>query len=291
MKTYLKHKIHNVVDIKALNAVEYLDFCGKYRNYCEKHNFWELCYVINGEVTLILENNETQLKSKDIYFIPPDKTHRYLSDSSNKNEIFVICFETFSYSMKSLGGSAFCTDDTIKDCLQKIIAEYENTFFMNEDDHLDVLENPNFGGQQAIILQLEYLIICLLRKLSIEKNPDVVFFYEEDFYANLCGIITDYLRENVYTKLSLENICNKVNYSKSFLCKIFKEQMGETLFSYFNRLKTEEAKKLLEETDLSVTAISNELGFTNTKYFGALFKKLEGISPTEYKNLIIQKIK
>lgn len=156
---------------------------------------------------------------------------------------------------------------------------------MNEDDHLDVLENPNFGGQQTIILQLEYLIICLLRKLSTEKNPDIIFFNKEDFYANLCGIITDYLRENVYNKLSLENICNKVNYSRAFLCKIFKEQMGETLFSYFNRLKTEEAKKLLEETDLSVTSISKELGFTNIKYFGALFKKSEGVSPTEYKKI------
>ena len=130
-----------------------------------------------------------------------------------------------------------------------------------------------------------------MRKLSTEKNPEVVFLDKEGFYAKLCGIITDYLHENVYNKLSLEDICSKVNYSRSFLCKIFKEQMGETLFSYFNRIKTEEAKKLLEETDLSVTTVSKELGFTDIKYFGALFKKSEGISPTEYKKVHSSKAK
>ena len=42
MKTYLRHKICNVIDIKDLIALEYLDFEGKYRDYVEAHDFWEL---------------------------------------------------------------------------------------------------------------------------------------------------------------------------------------------------------------------------------------------------------
>jgi len=41
MKTYLRHKVLNVVDIKELTAIEYLDFEGKYKEYVEKHDFWE----------------------------------------------------------------------------------------------------------------------------------------------------------------------------------------------------------------------------------------------------------
>ncbi len=288
MKTYLRHKIHNVIDIKGLTALEYLDFAGKYKNYEEKHDFWELCYVESGDVTLTLEGNGVILKSGDIIFIPPEKTHIYDSDLSRKSSAFVVCFETFSYAIKALGGMSFSLDDALIDCLNKIIAECSHTFFMNDKDHLAVLPNPNFGGQQAIILQLEYLIICLLRRLSSEKNPEVVFLNKDDFYAKLSGIIIEYLRSNINAKLSLSDICRKMYYSKSFLCKTFKEQTGETLFSYFNRLKIEEARKLLEETDLSATAISQELGFTDVKYFGSLFKKTVGMTPLEYKRTVSQ---
>ena len=161
---------------------------------------------------------------------------------------------------------------------------------MNDKDQLEVIKNANFGGQQAIILHLEYIIICILRKLSKEKNPEVVFLNKDDFYEKLSGIIIDYFQANINRKISLEEICTKFNYSRSFLCKTFKEQTGESLFAYFNRMKIEEAKKLLSETDLSVTAVSKELGFSDIKYFGALFKKKEGMSPAMYKKSMMKNI-
>ena len=195
MKTYLKHKIHNVIDIKGLTALEYLDFEGKYKNYEEKHNFWELCYVEKGEVMLILEGEEFSLKEGEIFFIPPLKTHSYICEENKKSIAFVVCFETFSYAMKTLAEASFCVYDTIKNCLKTILSEYDTTFFMNEKDHLEVLKKANFGGEQAIIMHLEYLIICLIRRLSNEKNPEVVFLNKDDFYTKLSGIIIDYLQK------------------------------------------------------------------------------------------------
>lgn len=129
----------------------------------------------SGAITLTLEGNRVPLKNGEIFFIPPDKTHAYAAERPGESSVFVVCFETFAYAVKTLGEIIFPRNDSLKDCVNKIIDEYKNTFFMNEEDHLEVLAEPNFGGQQAIILQLEYLIICLLRKLSAEKNPEVVF--------------------------------------------------------------------------------------------------------------------
>ena len=61
MKTYLRHKSMNVIDIKELAALEYLDFEGKYGNYEEKHTFWELCYVVKGEAELVLGKERVKL--------------------------------------------------------------------------------------------------------------------------------------------------------------------------------------------------------------------------------------
>ena len=289
MKTYLRHKIHNVISIKELAAMEYLDFAGKYKDYIDCHNFWEMCYAQTGTSTLNIEGERIPLKTGDVAFVPPEKKHFYTTDNIAECRVFVVCFETFSYDIKTLGGMALALDIGLKDCVEKIIDEYTHTFFTDEEDHLVALKNPNFGGQQIIILLLEYLIIRLLRRLSGEKNPDVIFLSKDDFYAQLTDIIIDYFQTNVSTKLSLTDVCNKVNYSRSFLCKIFKEQTGETLSSYFNRLKIQESKKLLEETNMSVTDISKELGFTDVKYFGSLFKKMVGTTPSEYKKLCRKK--
>ena len=50
MKTYLRHRTLNVIDVKELIALEYLDFEGKYKDYSERHDFWELCYAESGDI-------------------------------------------------------------------------------------------------------------------------------------------------------------------------------------------------------------------------------------------------
>lgn len=282
MKYYIRHKIRNVIDIKWLVALEYLDFEGKYKNYVEKHDFWELCFVERGSTTVFVDGAGITLKQNEVVLISPNTVHSYMSESGNDTKVFVVCFESFSQALKTISANKVLLDENLLDCLCRIISEYQNTFFMNDKDLLEVLPDANFGGQQAIIIQLEYLFICLLRNLSKNKNPEIVFLNKEDFYSGLTDIIVEYFKENINKKLSLKEVCDKVNYSSSFLCKTFKEQTGESLFSYFNRMKVEEAKRLFDEKGMNVTEVSSELGFSDVKYFGAIFKKYERISPSLY---------
>lgn len=283
MKTYLRHRTLNVIDVKELIALEYLDFEGKYKNYVESHNFYELCCVGKGEVTLELDGDGHVLTSGDLIVIPPGCKHSYSSKDGNQSRAFVICFECTSHTLRLLSGASFATTEDETYCVKRIIAECKSTFRMNERDQLELLCSPSFGGQQAIILQLEYLLIGLLRRHLSEKRSDVVFLSKEKFYPDLVDIITDYLRDNVRQRISLKDVCERFNYSRSFICKIFKEQTGESLISYFNRLKIDEAKKLLCDTDMTVISISELLGFSEAKYFGVTFKKQEGVSPQAYR--------
>ena len=130
---------------------------------------------------------------------------------------------------------------------------------MNDRDQLESIPSPAFGGQQAIILQLEYLFIGLLRRHLSEKRTDVVFLSREKFYPDLVDIITDYLRDNVRQRISLKDVCERFNYSRSFICKIFKEHTGESLITYFNRIKVEKSKRILLESKRSISEISLSL--------------------------------
>ena len=282
MKTYIKHRILNVVDIKRIHAIEYLDFEGKYKNYVEEHDFWELSYVESGSVTLVLQEQSIELSEGEIAFVRPNCVHTYRSASGNESRVFVLCFDCLSQCIKPIGGMHFKLSD-LQSCMQCIIDECQATFYMNQDEHLAVVAHPNFGGQQVVILQLEYMLIRLLRTLSAQDESELVFLNEAHFYGELVDVILEYFATHIAQKISLEEICNKVNYSRSFVCKIFKEQTGETLFSCFNRLKVEEAKKLLVQRQMSVAQVAQSLGFSESKHLGALFKKYTGITPGEYK--------
>lgn len=283
MKTYLRHSVGNVIDIKELIALEYLDFEGKYRDYVESHDFWELCYVSEGGITLFLEDVPMELAGHQLILIPPNRKHSFLSQQGNANKAFVVCFDSFSQALSPISGSIFPHDAVQKMCMQTIIAEWSSTYRVDEQGLLQILPSPRFGGQQALTLQLQYLLIHLVRKMSLEKGSDLVFFREETFYADLVNVVLRFLRKNIHRKLTLDDICGRFNYSKSFLCKTFKEQTGQTLMGCFNDLKVAEAKRLLVQTDQSVTAIAESLGFREVKYFDTIFKKSTGMTPVTYR--------
>ena len=284
MKTYLRHRIHNVVDIRELIALEYLDFEGKYQNYEETHDFWELCYIVHGSVTVYLDGMPIQMDADQLILLPPNRKHSFLSSGGNDNSAFVICFDSFSQFLLPISSSVFCLNGHLCNCMKTIIDEASATFYINEKGLLDVTEFPLFGGQQAILSQLEYLLINMARQMSGEQNASIVFFQDENFHANLANVILRFLRKNIYKKLTLDDICERFNYSKAFLCKTFKAQIGETLIGCLNRLKIDEAKRLLSETDKSVTDIANSLGFQEIKYFDVVFKKFTGTTPIKYRN-------
>ncbi len=282
MKTYLRHGIHNVVDVKEFLALEHLDFEGRYKEYVEKHDFWEICYVEKGEISLSIEDKKLIMGEKQLALISPNKRHCYFSEKGNDSRAYVICFESFSNSLKPLGERIFSSDSLQTECIIKIKEECAHTFRMNESDQLEVLPSPIFGGQQAILSQLEYLLICLIRRLSGE-NSEVEFLREESFYEELTDAVIRYLRENVDKKIYLDEVCSRFNYSRSFLCKTFKEQTGMTLIAYLNMLKIEEAKRRLRETTTTVTGIATALGFSELKYFNVVFKKQVGMTPLAYR--------
>jgi AraC-like DNA-binding protein len=81
----------------------------------------------------------------------------------------------------------------------------------------------------------------------------------------------------------VEALCKKTGYGKSYLSRVFREQTGETLAAYAVKLKIKRAKTLIREHDLNFTQISDRLSFDNPQYFSRVFKRVTGMTPTEFK--------
>ena len=93
-----------------------------------------------------------------------------------------------------------------------------------------------------------------------------------------------FIRENLTRKISLREIARIAGLSAPYFSTIFKEEMGENLSRYINRLRVEKASRMLLETDVSLSDISTACCFQDQSWFSKIFKSFTGISPGKYRN-------
>ena len=91
------------------------------------------------------------------------------------------------------------------------------------------------------------------------------------------------LDENFLERITLDELSFIFGTNRSSLCKDFKRATGKSLNDYVTEKKLSLAKKMLTESDFTVTEIAEKLNFTGIHYFTAFFKKNEGLSPMEYR--------
>jgi len=105
---------------------------------------------------------------------------------------------------------------------------------------------------------------------------------EKKNYSAVTNKVIVYLNENYHRKVPLSEASQIVSLSPTHLSRVIKRDTGETYIDLFNNLKISIAVKLLKETNLKVYEVASKVGIENYSYFYQLFKKLTGISPTEY---------
>lgn len=96
----------------------------------------------------------------------------------------------------------------------------------------------------------------------------------------------DYIKANYCSELNMAMVSNHVSMNYSLFSIAFKEYTGVNFVNYLKLIRIEEAKRLLEETDDKVLDISKKVGYENEKHFMKTFKKMCGVSPTEYRKNI-----
>lgn len=101
----------------------------------------------------------------------------------------------------------------------------------------------------------------------------------------LINLIIEYFKKNIYSSLSLNDICTQFLICKTQLYDLFNKNLGTSPIDYFNALKIKESKKLLRE-EFSVNYIADKMGYLNIHSFSRAFKNQTGFSPTEYRKSI-----
>lgn len=96
--------------------------------------------------------------------------------------------------------------------------------------------------------------------------------------------IKEYIEKHLHEDINLSGIAAKFYLNPSYLSQLFKSETGENYVDFLMKIRVEKAKKLLKDKNLRIQEISELVGYTDSKYFGQLFKKQVGMLPSEYKN-------
>ena len=103
---------------------------------------------------------------------------------------------------------------------------------------------------------------------------------------NLAGRMIKILDTVAYKDITVEDFCTQMQYSQVYLSGIFLQNYGCTIKEYINRVKINEAKRLIRERDCNFTQISDMLCYSDSLYFSKVFKRITGMSPREYKKSV-----
>lgn len=153
--------------------------------------------------------------------------------------------------------------------------------------------------ERAIRRSSSELLVPHAEKLAgdIASYTDMINFYEHLFsYANkvmaqapdrnqvLIEKICKYLEAHYTEDISLEEAASMIGFSSFYFTKLMKEYMNMSYVDYITSLRVEKAKELLEKTDRTVKDVGIAVGYENANYFTRVFKRIEGIAPSQYKS-------
>jgi AraC-like DNA-binding protein/ligand-binding sensor protein len=102
-------------------------------------------------------------------------------------------------------------------------------------------------------------------------------------HSDIIKKIIQYIRENYMRKISLNNISDSVNFSVSYICKLFKDEMNINLTNYINHVRVENSKILLARKETTLSDVAFLCGFDDQSYFSKVFKKSTGTTPGLYR--------
>lgn len=125
---------------------------------------------------------------------------------------------------------------------------------------------------------LNTLYALMQQVLAEVKNKPKIKKYSESVSQAVERIEQGYLEE-----LNLKTVADELHLNPSYLGQIFKKETKRSFSQYLNQVRTKHAQKLLLYTDDTINEISEKVGFNNTNYFSKMFKKLNGITPKEFR--------
>lgn len=179
--------------------------------------------------------------------------------------IFQTAFDEFSYAKKAIGVRAL--DYLLKPTSdEELIAVLDEAIrIAQEDDHIE-------KGH-----------VAMEDKISVEELLGAGETNKEIRNNIAQKKILEYIKAHYTEDISMQDAAEAMNYADAYFCKLFKQCFDQNFTSYLSQFRVDKAKELLCDSTVNVKEISEMVGYRDSNYFAKVFKRIVGVTPSEYR--------
>ena len=237
----------------------------------EEGYYWhQILLCSGGSGVLKYYNTSVRISDNCLFFLPADYPHEYYPDEIKWDTRYVAfdgyaCRDILS-ELNMTGPMVIKVADT--GSMKKL---YDKIFVALKSDK--VYGNYTCSGLvYSYILEFYRLASDIAVKGGAEKS-------------NILMPALNYIDNNFRNDFSVAVLAEISGVSQQYLCRIFKQTMNLRPNEYITRRRLIEAKKLLSESDIPVSDVAAQSGFSDTGYFCTVFRRYESITPVEYRKI------
>lgn len=263
----------------------------------------------NGEYTVKTDRLLKNVSSTDLLFIPPTfgDTTKGIAANAKAIPYFTKLYKKGA-SLASLCIGSFLLAETGlldgKKCsthwayIDEFKAKYPN---VEVEDGAVITEHENIyssGGANSLLNLVLYLIekfsdretaILLSKYFALDFDRDsqtqfAIFRGQRNHGDADIEKVQDYIEKNYDRKITIDNLADLISAGRRTFERRFRQATNNTPIEYMQRVRIEAAKKFFEASRKNVTEVMYEVGYTDTKAFRDIFKKVTGLTPIEYRN-------
>jgi AraC-like DNA-binding protein len=286
---YTGLELHQLLHITTIYSVHYFEYGKDYVYEGEEHRFWEFVYVDRGEVVITSGDRQILLQQGEAAFHEPMEFHAVQADGKSAPNLIVVSFSCDDAAMAAFRRRIIQVDAQGKAYLAGLIAAARKCLLSPLDKKHNYLmrrEDCPPETEQILLLNLELFLLHLMEtaapqqapvrpavpgKVTSQNNEKAQFQY-----------VKSYLLSHISDHPSVETVCRETHLSVSTVQKLIRKSTGMGINDFSNHLRIEAAKLLIREKNLSFSQIAGKLGYNSLPYFSRQFRKISGMSPTEY---------
>lgn len=257
------------------------------------HDFTEIAFIVKGKGIQVIEEQEYAVSAGDVFVLQGHQKHFF--KEADGVEIVNVMYNDdrkapiLSNEVRMLDGyralfileSQYRAWHYFKNKLHLMRSEMAR-MEMLLNSMLQEFREQQDGYRLVLINKLEELIVLLSRHYSQLDATEAKALVR-------IGKIIDFLELNFADKIYLDDLASMAYMSTRNFQRIFKKAVGSSPSNYLMHIRLQKARKLLRESDLSVSEIATEAGFTEGNYFIKCFKKENGITPIKFRMRYLSK--
>lgn len=277
--------IYKAIEIESMISFFIADYKNPYYFAGEFHPFWELVYVLDGEINVAGDEKVYTLHKGDIIFHKPMEFHRLWTEQDKDIHALITAFRARGPIMHSFENLALSLPQYLKNEIEKIICYCKQKFDCNDKQYHRKMFESWHSRQDEIQIFINMMEIFLLAVAQCGENigfKSTVDTGISEVYRN----IVSKLNENVFKNITLSELAEQCNFSTSQIKRVFSQYSDIGIHKYFLKLKIAEAIRMLGK-GMTLDEISKALAFSSQNYFSWAFKRETGLSPSAYKQNIL----